>query len=379
LTPLVAPYIQQLIPYAPGKPIDEVERELGIQGAIKVASNENPLGPSPKAVEALRAALSKAHIYPDGGAFHLRRKLSERFGLPPEQILVGNGSNELLELLVRAFMSPGGLNGVTSAQTFAIYKLLFQAIGAELRQAPLTAEYRYDLDAMAALVDERTRLVLIANPDNPTGHYIPRDALERFVARIDAGRGDDVPILVLDEAYFEFTDADDYPNGLDLLARRPRTIVLRTFSKVYGLASVRLGYGFTSPELAADVNRLRQPFNVNGLAQVAGVAALDDDEHVARTVALTREGKAVLTQGMTALGLRVLPSQTNFVFVDVARDAQATFQALMRRGVITRPMTGYGFPTALRVSVGTPEQDRRVLEALAEVLDEVPPAPSAAV
>jgi histidinol-phosphate aminotransferase len=365
---IVPDHIASLTPYPPGKPIEEVERELGISGCVKLASNENPLGPSPRALEAISNALSKLHYYPDGGGFYLKSKLSERFEVTPEQIVLGNGSNELLELIIRTFMVPG-TNLVSSASTFVIYRLASKAVGYTLREAALGSDRGYDMEALLDAVDENTRLVFIANPNNPTGTYIDRESLEDLVRRMDARCGEDPPILVMDEAYFEFAEAADYPDGLELLRQRPRTIVLRTFSKAYGLAGIRLGYGFTSPELADYINRVRAPFNVSNLALVAGEAALDDIDHLARVVAMNRTEKARVTRELQTRGFEVIPSQTNFVLVDFGRDGVALFKALMAQGVITRPMGVYGLPNCLRITVGTPPQNDTFLKALDHVVD----------
>lgn len=364
---IVPDHIASLTPYPPGKPIEEVERELGIEGCVKLASNENPLGPSPLAVEAMTSELSRLHFYPDGGGYYLKRKLSARFDVTPDQIVLGNGSNELLELIIRTFMVPGA-NAVSSASTFVIYRLASKAAGYTLRETPLAADFGYDTDALLELVDPQTRLVFIANPNNPTGTYIDRARLEDFVARMDARCADDPPILVLDEAYFEFAEASDYPDGMDILGRRPRTVVLRTFSKAYGLAGIRLGYGFTSPELADYINRVRAPFNVSNLALVAGEAALDDHGHLARVVALNRTEKARVSAALEARGVRVVPSQTNFLLADFGRDGVTLFQSLMKHGVITRPMGVYGLPHCLRITVGTPPQNDKLVAAIDQVL-----------
>lgn len=361
--PLVAEHIARLMPYAPGKPVSEVQRELGLDFAIKLASNENPLGPSPKALEAVREAAKEMHFYPDGGCFYLRQALSEKFGVAPEQLLLGNGSNELIELLIHAFVLPG-THMVTSASTFVIYKLATQAMGRGFREAPLGPDRGYDMAALADAVDADTRLVFIANPNNPTGTHIGAAALARFVGEMDAKAAGDPPLLVLDEAYHEFVDAPDAPDSMAILRDRPRTVILRTFSKAYGLAGIRCGYGFTSPEIVEQINRVRAPFNVNSLAQVAAMAALQDDEFLARAVAVNREGKAWLGAELSSRGLGVTPSQTNFLLVDFHTEARPIFEALMTHGVITRPMGGYGLPTCLRISVGLPEENATLVKAI---------------
>ena len=362
MRPLVPDHIGQLVPYQPGKPIGEVQRELGIDDVVKLASNENPLGPSPKAMAAVQRAAADLNLYPDGGCFYLKQWLAGQFGCDAGEILLGNGSNELLELLIRTFMLPGQ-NIVTSASSFIVYKLAARACGYDVREAPLTAERGYDLDGLFGRIDQDTRLVFIANPNNPTGSYLNATEIDRFVEAVD-GRCDDPPILVFDEAYFEYVDASDYPDTLALRTRRPRTVVMRTFSKAYGLAGLRCGYALTDAEMVAGVDRVRAPFNVNSLAQAGAIAALDDTEFLARTIAANREGKALLERELTARGLGVTPTQTNFFLVDFGADARPIFQALMRQGVITRPMGGYGLPTSLRITIGLPEQNERLLRAI---------------
>ena len=359
MSDLVPTHIRELNPYIPGKPIEEVQRELGLDDVIKLASNENPYGPSPLAQQALATAISQLHNYPDGGSWHFKGALSERFAFPRDHIMVGNGSNELLEILIRTFMARPEDNGVTSEATFIVYKLVSQAAGRDMREAPLGSGYRYDLEAMARLVDRRTRIIFIANPNNPTGTYVSAQELNAFIDAVDHGREHDRPLIVLDEAYREYVDAEDYPDSHALVRARPRTVALGTFSKAYGLAGVRCGYGFASPDIIDCVNRVRQPFNVSSLAQIAATAALGDTEFLNSVVARTREGRQWLTQALGALGLEVVPSQTNFVLVKVPRSGAEVFKELMRQGVIVRPMGGYGLADMLRVTVGTPAQNQR--------------------
>jgi len=350
--------------------VSEVQRELGLDFAVKLASNENPLGPSPKALEAVRRAAAEMHFYPDGGCYYLRAALAEHFGVQSDELLLGNGSNELIELLIHAFVIPG-THMVTSASTFVIYKLATQAMGHAFREVPMGPGRAYDMSALASAVDQDTRLVFIANPNNPTGTHIGAAAMDAFISEMDERAGDDPPILVLDEAYHEYVDAPDAPDSMAILRRRPRTVILRTFSKAYGLAGIRCGYGFTSPEIVSQINRIRAPFNVNSLAQVAAMAALTDDEFLGRAVAVNREGKAWVGEQLTALGLTVTPSQTNFLLVDFHVEARPIFEQLMTHGVITRPMGGYGLPTCLRISIGLPEQNAMMVAALDAVLGSV--------
>lgn len=365
--PLVNDAYLSLQPYVPGKPVAETERELGIRGVVKLASNENPLGPSAKAVEAIQKGLSGLHDYPDGSAFYLKRRLAEHLGWGPEHLIVGNGTNELIEMLIRTCMRPGE-NMLYVPGTFVIYKLCAQAAGVPVKETPLR-NMHYDLDAVADLADAQTKLVFIANPNNPTGTYVGASALQRFVDALD----DDV-LVVIDEAYREYVRAPDYPNGLDFLRQRERCLLMRTFSKCYGLAGARVGYAVGHPELIDYLNRGRQPFNVNNVGQWAASAALDDTEHLEASVALNHAQMDLLVPALRERGLGVTDSQANFVLVDFYRDATAVFEALLRQGVIVRPMGGYGFPTAARVTVGTEAQNAKLLSALDAVLPRIEPA-----
>ena len=360
MLPLINDAFETLQPYVPGKPISETERELGIQNVIKLASNENPLGPSPRAREAVARALGGVADYPDGGCFYLKQRLASFLGVGAERLIVGNGTNELLEMIVRTFLRPDE-SVVHVVGSFIVYKLATLAAGREVVEVPLT-NMKYDLERVAGALRPNTKLVFIANPNNPTGTYTTRDELDAFLARIP----DDV-LVVLDEAYFEYVVAPDYPNGLEYLARRERLIVTRTFSKAYGLAGLRVGYAVSHPHLIDYLNRGRQPFNVNSLAQVAAQAALDDTEHVATSCAQNREQMAVVVPRLRERGLRVVDSQANFVLVDFGRDAGAVYQALLRQGVIVRPMGGYGMPTAARITLGTAAQNERLLAALERI------------
>jgi histidinol-phosphate aminotransferase len=362
MLPLVNDPYLTLTPYVPGKPISETERELGIRGVVKLASNENPYGPSPKAVAAIERALSSLHDYPDGGAFYLKQALAKRHGVGLESLIVGNGTNELLEILLRTCLRPGE-NTVYAAPSFIVYKLVPLAMGIEVRDVPLTAGLKYDLPAMARAVDERTKLVIIGNPNNPTGTYVTKKDLDAFLAAIP-----DSVIVVLDEAYFEYVTAADYPDGMTYVNKRERLMVLRTFSKCYGLAGLRIGFGVAEPKLIDFLNRGRQPFNTNSLGQVGALAALDDGEHVAMSVERTRHEMARLVPALRRMGLTVYDSQANFVLVDFARDADAIFKKLLGEGVIVRPMGPYGLPKAARITIGTPPQNDKLLAALTKVL-----------
>jgi histidinol-phosphate aminotransferase len=361
--PLVPSYVASLTPYVPGKPIEEVERELGISGVAKLASNENALGPSPLALEAARAAAAKLHLYPDGSAYLLRQAISRSLGVAFEETFVGNGSNELIELLVRTFVLEGE-EVLTSAQSFVAYRLAAQAHGRTLVEAPMRARFHYDLDGLAARVNRHTKLIFLANPDNPTGTWFLEKELEPF---LDALPKD--TLVALDEAYLEFVEVAGFPDALALRRRFPNLVILRTFSKIHGLAGLRLGYGVARSELVGFIDRVRAPFNVNLVAQAAGVAALDDKAHLARSRALVLEERPFLAAGLTALGATVVPSQGNFVLADFpGTSGKVVFEALLREGVVVRPMGGYGFASAQRITVGLHAENQRCLAALKKVL-----------
>jgi histidinol-phosphate aminotransferase len=347
----------------PGKPIEEVERETGLVGVAKLASNENPLGPSPLAVAAAREAAAQVSRYPDGAAFLLREALAAKLGVSTREILVGNGSNDLVELLVRTFVLDGE-EILTSAQTFVGYRLAAQAHGRTPVEAPMKARFHYDLDALRKLLSRRTKLVFLANPDNPTGSWFGADELAPF---LDAVPKD--TLVVLDEAYLEFVDAPGFQDALALRRKYPNVVVLRTFSKIYGLAGLRLGYAVARPEVVEWVDRVRAPFNVSRIAQAAGVAALADDEHVARTRALVLAERPRLAEGLRSVGATVVPSQGNFVLADFpGRPAKELFEAVLREGVVIRPLHGYGFSSAQRISVGLPVDNDRCVAALRKVI-----------
>lgn len=356
------PGIGDLKVYEPGRPLEEVARQYGLDpaGLVKLASNENSLGPSPKAVEAMRAAASRMHLYPDGGAFYLRHALAERLGVEPDMLIFGNGSNELIEFLGHVFLGPG-LNLVMSEQAFMIYKLAGEAFGAEARRAPMR-DFTHDLDAMAALVDDDTRLVFVANPNNPTGTRVDNRALKRFL--------DGLPprvLPVLDEAYVELMDPEEAPDAIAWLRGERPLMLLRTFSKAYGLAGLRLGYGIAHPDLIRMLEKFRQPFNVNAMAQAAGLAALADGEYLLETRERLRDGLEFWYRLCAELGLETVPSSANFLLIKTG-EGRRRFQELQALGVIVRPMDGYGLPEWIRVTLGTETENRRAADALKEVL-----------
>jgi histidinol-phosphate aminotransferase len=358
---LAAPGLGALRPYVPGKPVSELERELGIYDSVKLASNENPLGPGHKAREAVSAAVADLGRYPDGGGHELRRVLAAHHGVDLAAITLGNGSNDVLDLVARVFLRPG-VESLFSEHAFAVYSISTQAVGATARVAP-AKDYGHDLDAMSDRVGASTRVVWIANPNNPTGTWLSAGRLHDFLASLPG-----TCVAVVDEAYTEYVDEPGYPDATAWLSQLPNLIVTRTFSKVHGLAGLRVGYGISDPRIADLLNRVRQAFNVNTLAQLAAVAALGDTDHVRDSVALNDAGLAQLTAGLERLGLSCIPSVCNFVTVDLGRPAGPLDQALLRAGCIVRPLANYGLPSHLRVSVGLEEENARFLAALEGVL-----------
>lgn len=350
-----------LKPYEPGRPIEEVQRELGIGEVFKLASNENPIGPSPKAVEAIKAALTDLNRYPDGGSYELRNKIAARHQLAPEQIFTGCGSCEIINLIVYMLLRPG-LNAVIAAHSFVIYELAIAAAGGSARVVPLREDYVFDLDAMADAIDENTRVVLLGNPNNPTGTIYQRDAWERFLGKVPQR-----VVIVADEAYFEFVRDPQYPDSLNYHDGNRLLITLRTFSKIFGLAGLRVGYAVASPEIAGMLNNVRQPFNVNALAQVAVIAAMDDVKHIENTLRVNREGMRYIEEALGTMGIEYLPSQANFLLADVG-DGRTVYEKLLRRGVIVRPMNGYALPRHVRISVGLAEENRALIAALRKVV-----------
>jgi histidinol-phosphate aminotransferase len=353
-------FVCDLVAYEPGKPIDETARELGLDAAdiVKLASNENPLGPSPKALAAMTAALAEAHIYPDGGGFRLRSAIAERLGLERGQVVLGNGSNEIIELLCHTFLNRDA-ELIAAEHAFVVYKLMATLFGAGYVEVP-DPGFVHDLDAMAAAITDRTRLVFIANPNNPTGTMVGQAAIDRFMARVP-----EHVVVAFDEAYFEFLE-----EPLDTLkfVREGRNVcVLRTCSKIHGLAGLRVGYGLASEAVAALLQKARQPFNVNAIAQAGALAALADDDHIAATRALNRQGLAFYQAAFAARGLEFVPSVANFVLVKVG-DGNRVFAAMLEQGVIVRAMASYKLPEWIRISIGTPAQNQRCLAALDRAL-----------
>ena len=354
-------HILGIAPYEPGKPIEELERELGIHDAIKLASNENPLPPSDRVQKAIVTALAVLNRYPDGSAFYLRQALAKKHGVSQEQVILGNGSNELIELLVRAFLRPGD-EAVVPHPSFVVYPMIVQAAGG-VRVMVMLKDYRLDLEAMARAITPLTKLVFIANPNNPTATIVTADEVEHFMARVP-----ERTIVVFDEAYIEFAMGPDFPETLSFVKQGRKVIVLRTFSKAASLAGLRVGYGLADADAVSLMNRIRQPFNVNALAQAAARAALDDEAHTLECVRMIEAGRHFLYDEFKALGLQYVPSRANFILVDAGRSAADIYQRLLKEGVIVRPMTPFGMETALRVTVGTPEENRKLVKAVRAVL-----------
>jgi histidinol-phosphate aminotransferase len=351
------PQLRDLEIYEPGKPIEDVARELGLDPSriIKMASNENPLGPSPRALEAMRATLDRAHFYPDGGGFHLREAIAARTGLKRENVILGNGSNEIIEFVGHAFLRPGD-EVVTARHAFAVYALMARLFGAKTVEVD-DPGFCHDLDAMAGAITPRTRELFVANPNNPTGTLLAQEALDRFMDRVP-----DHVVVVIDEAYYEFLP--DPPDTLKYLSEgRDNVVVLRTFSKIQGLANLRIGYGLATESMISILQKTRQPFNANGIAQAGALAGLADDEHQERTREITWEGRDYLQAEFGRMGLEFVPSQANFVLVKVG-DGRGIFKKLLAEGVIVRDMTSYRLPEWIRVSVGTMEQNRRFIATL---------------
>ena len=351
--------VTKLQPYVPGKPIEELERELGITDIVKLASNENPLGPSDKVLTAIAKASKEVTRYPDGNGFTLKSVLAEKYELNTDQITLGNGSNDVLELIARAFVSPDE-EVLFSQYAFAVYPLVTQAIGAKAIIAP-ARDYGHDLQAMSTLISEQTKLIFIANPNNPTGTYLPSDELEAFIAQVPQQT-----LVVLDEAYVEYGEQD--VDSLRLLEKYSNLIITRTFSKAYGLAGLRVGYALSHPEVADLLNRIRQPFNVNSLALAAAKVALTDDDYLVKTKQHNDAGMSQLLAGLDVLGLSSIPSKGNFITVDVKRNGEEVFSELLHLGVIVRPVSNYGLPKHIRVSIGLEHENQRFLDALGKIL-----------
>jgi histidinol-phosphate aminotransferase len=357
---LANPHLRDLAVYEPGKPIEETARELAVDPSaiIKLASNENPLGPSPRAVEAMRAALENAHLYPDGSGFYLCKAIAARVGVKPENVILGNGSNEVIEFLGHAFLNPSD-DVITCQYAFIVYKLLATAFSVRTIETP-SADYQQNLDAALEAITPKTRLIFIPNPNNPTGTLVSQAAIDRFVSRVP-----DTIIVVFDEAYFEFLDAP--PDTLRFVRQGRNVIVLRTFSKIHGLAGLRIGYAIARADIVEVLHKTRQPFNVNSIAQAGALAALEDEAHLRETKQVVDEGRTYLQEQFADMRVPFVPAVANFVMVNVG-DCCAVFEKLLRRKIIVRPLKGYGLPEWVRISVGTMDENKRLVAALNQVI-----------
>lgn len=353
--------IEDLSPYPPGKPIEELERELGIKGSIKLASNENPLGPSPLAVRAIMDKVQTLNRYPDGSGYYLKEKIGQKYDVPPDKIILGNGSNELIELLIRTFLSTGE-HAVQAFPTFLVYEKIVKGAGGRMNSVPLS-DFKIDLKEISRAITPKTKIVFINNPNNPTGSAITKAEMLGFLSEIP-----DHIIVALDEAYIEFISDDRVSSGLELLKGRPLLFVLRTFSKLYGLAGLRIGYGFGSEKIIDYMNRVRQPFNANTLAQVAATAALDDAAFVSKTLRVVSEGLVYLYRSLDDLGIEYVPTQANFFLIKVPMGGKKTYELMLKEGVIVRSMDSFGFPDYIRINTGLREENERFIRTLRKVL-----------
>ncbi len=362
----VPEYIKGLVPYPPGKPKDELEREYGIKNVIKLASNENDMGASPLAIEKIRNILNEIHRYPDGSNYYLKQALASKYNVEPNNIVLGNGSNELIDFLCRLFIR-NGRNAISSKPSFLVYNKMVQVAGGENRVVPLK-DSTHDLDTIAKMVDQNTRLIFLDNPNNPMGTVIMREDLEDFLKKLP-----DHLLVVLDEAYGEFVrPGTNWAEGISFFNNQNNVVILRTFSKAYGLAGLRIGYGIMPKEIVALCDRVRQPFNVNLIAQESALAALADQDHLQATLANTWDQMLKLSESIRELGCTPFDSHTNFMLVDIHRDAKAFFEAMLKKGIIIRSMDSYGFPTFIRVTIGTPDENLQFIRAFSQVLKEIP-------
>ena len=349
-------YVLGIQPYVPGKPVEELERELGIRNSVKLASNENPLGPSPAALETLSGSFMDINRYPDGSGFYLTRELSASLGVSDDEIILGNGSNELIDIAVKTYMKDGD-EAVMAVPSFVVYSMAVQSVGGKSVQVPLK-NYTHDLDAMADAVTGKTKIIFIANPNNPTGTMNRKDEFDRMMERVP----EDV-LVVIDEAYYEYVTDPDYADSMKYLGSVKNLLVLRTFSKIYGLAGLRIGYGIAKKEILSDMNRLREPFNTNSIAQKAATRALKDSDHLANSRDINEKGKKYLCKELGAMGLKYVPTQANFIYIPVEK-AVDIYNRLLKLGIIVRPMG----PNAIRVTIGLPEENRQFIEALKTVI-----------
>jgi histidinol-phosphate aminotransferase len=355
------PIIGEILPYKPGKPIGEVQREYGLERVIQLASNENRLGPSPKALAAIREHLDEIYLYPEGSGYYLVKALAEKHDLEFNQIILGNGANDVIELITKTFVHPGE-NVIYGFPSFIMYEIAVKMVDGEWRRVPLK-DYRFDVPAMAEEIDEKTKIIFIANPNNPTGTIVTKRELDALLERCHDG-----VLVVLDEAYFDFVTDPEYPDGIEYVKAGKPVMVIRSFSKNYGLAGLRLGWGAANAETISHIQRIRQPFNCNRLAQVAGTAALEDDEHLARTRETTEEGAKYLYGEFDRLGLEYVPSHANFILVNFGTDIGPLYEKLLKRGFVVRPMAAWGYSKSARVTVGTMDENREFIKILEEEL-----------
>jgi histidinol-phosphate aminotransferase len=356
------PHLLDISPYIPGKPIEEVQRELGIDDVVKLASNENLFGTSPKVIEAVKKAAESINFYPDGSCFYLREAIAKKFGAAPETVAIGSGIDELIRLVCVSVLGPGD-EAVFAHPSFVMYKISAMAAGASLAAVPLKETYNHDIPAMLDRVTERTKLLFVCSPNNPTGTIVKKADVEHLMKNVP-----DHVLVVFDEAYYEFVGDKDYPRTMEYFKAGRNVVIFRTFSKVHGLAGLRVGYGFMPAELNDVVHRVRNPFNVNSLAQAAALAALDDEDNVRRVVERTRSGKEYLYKELDGLGLKYAPSEANFILVDTGLDSRKVFEELLKKGVIVRPGAFLGFPTCIRVTIGDESGNGKFIEALRAVL-----------
>lgn len=361
MSKLVCKSVLNIKAYIPGKPIEETKRQLGLKEVIKLASNENPFGPSPKAVAAMQKCLSGVNRYPDAQGFYLKKRLAKYFKLKTDNFVLGNGSDELIDVLIKTFVEPDE-NIVTSQTTFLEYEIIASVNNRKVKKAPLR-DFKYDLETMLKLVDKKTKLIFIANPNNPTGTYVNKNEVEKFLNALPKQ-----VIVVFDEAYDSFIDVLDYPNSLSYLDKKKNVVILKTFSKAYGLAGLRLGYAIADSKFVAYLERVRQPFNVNLLAQVAGLAAIDDQDFLKKTRRLTLEGKKFIYQELSKNDVAFVPSVANFILIDVGKDGQGVFKAMLKLGVIVRDMKQYGLNNFIRLSIGTLKENQKAVLALKKIL-----------
>lgn len=353
--------VKKLVPYLPGKPIEEVEREFGIKNSVKLASNENPLGPSKLAMKAIEDTIDQVHRYPDGDCFSLKKKIASFLDVKEKNLIIGNGSNDLLELIARTYLSRND-EAIYGEYAFIVYPIVVQSVGAKHIISPMP-ELVHDLKDFSSRVTDRTKIIFLANPNNPTGTIFRKADFEKFLSVVP-----DNVLIVVDEAYFEYVNDESYPDTLQYHSNFSNLITIRTFSKIYGLAGLRIGYAVASESITTYVNRVRQPFNVNSVAQIAALAAMDDDNHLSYTKEVNRTGMEFLEKGFNSLGIKFIKSYTNFILIDLQQDTMPVYQKLLKDGVIIRPVEGYGLKSHLRVTIGTERENRKLIQSLKKVL-----------